>query len=319
MNLYLDQILPPVNDYAFHSMRNKDIKDALIIRNPCDAICKSPVLPRSVKTLDEHISFISDQRITDAIVVAQDISFLCQCFNLENLSILPDANVDILDYSPLYSLPNIKWLRCEIPTKNNKNMSLDFSRLKELEYLCITGWNAEKNISSARKLKTLYLNSGSCRGALSILQPVCTAENLVISDSLITSLSGISCTYRLKRLELSYNKKLHDISELASLKNTLLWLDIDNCNSITDFSVLSNLENLELLRLSGTQSLPSLDFISKMPKLKCLVLTMNVVDGNMDVCTNIPYVAIKNRKHFSHKDKEFSKSLPFSLSIESYE
>ena len=119
--------------------------------------------------------------------------------------------------------------------------------------------------------------------------------------------------------ELCYNRKLQNIDSLYNVRKTLIWLDIDNCNGITDYSVLSHLNNLELLRISGTKSLPSLDFIKEMPNLKCLVVMMDVFDGDMSYCTNISYVAIKNRRNFTHKDKDFKKEVPFPLFIEAYE
>ena len=44
--------------------------------------------------------------------------------------------------------------------------------------------------------------------------------------------------------------------------------------------------------------------------LEFFILTMNVLNGNMDVCKEIPYAYIQNRKHYNLKDKELSKIKP---------
>ena len=116
-------------------------------------------------------------------------------------------------------------------------------------------------------------------------------------------------------MELSYNRRLTDISALLEIKDSLIWLDIENCGKIKDFSVLSELHNIQLLRLQGSNVLPNLDFIKNMPNLKFLVLKMNVSDGDLSRCENIPYVVITNRKHFTHKSQNFSKESSMVVDI----
>lgn len=320
MRFSLNQVSPFTDEFCFRSLRNPKISDALVIHNPTHAVCESPVLIRSTKTLQEHISLIGEKCISSAIIVAESIDFLRKCPSLECIHIIPALSVDKLDYSPIYDMPRICWLRCEIPHGDNGKSPLICGKINELECLSVDGWSANLDVSSASRLKTLYLGFGNPREKdLSIFQTRCGLQNLVVENSHITSLSGIENAYLLKRLELHYNKKLEDVSQLLAVKDTLLWLDINNCNKITDLSVLSELRNLELLRLTGTNGVPSLEFLKNMPKLKCLVVMVDVFDGDMSWCTNIPYVAIKNRKHFSHKDAVFSKDICFPYSITAYE
>ena len=62
------------------------------------------------------------------------------------------------------------------------------------------------------------------------------------------------------------------------------------------------------LILKGSNTLPDLSFVKEMPKLQNLHLTMNVEDGNLSICEQLPYVRIKNRKHYSHQDDELPKN-----------
>lgn len=110
-------------------------------------------------------------------------------------------------------------------------------------------------------------------------------------------------------LYLHYNRSLQDISALKKVKRTLRALRIENCPKINDFSVLGELENLELLELSGKNELPSLGFLKKMKNLKTFTFNMNVKDGDLTPCLDLSYVySEKNRKHYNLKDTELPKA-----------
>ena len=59
----------------------------------------------------------------------------------------------------------------------------------------------------------------------------------------------------------NYNEDMigEDISALASVASTLKYLDIQTCGKIKDFSVIESLENLEVLYLYGSNSVPDLN------------------------------------------------------------
>jgi hypothetical protein len=102
-------------------------------------------------------------------------------------------------------------------------------------------------------------------------------------------------------------RNLSDISDLAALAPTLRMLAFENCPKIPDFSVISKLKELEYLELKGKNELPNLDFIQKLPKLKFLILTMNVLDGNMSCLKNIQYVDAVCKRHYNLKNKDLPK------------
>ena len=72
--------------------------------------------------------------------------------------------------------------------------------------------------------------------------------------------------------------------------------------------ILEELENLEYLWLTGSNSLPDLRFLKKMKKLKTFILDMNVLDGDLTPCLDIPYVTcIRDRRHYNLKDSDLPK------------
>ena len=303
--------LPLYTDDIF--MRHLDIitqKDAIVIHNPQEAIVVSPVLLKSRKSLCEHIAFIRENDIKKAIVVAENIQFISECPTLEYLWVLPAIGSNNFDYSPIYELPNIKWLRCDTTTGWDEEQvaSVDYSRFQEVSRLSIHGYKGHNNVALAQNVVSLifdfgYPNSNDLVGVL----PIAKLRNLAVCQAPIKSLAGIEMSRKLRRLELSNNRKLSDISSLISLKENLACLEIDTCGKISDFSVLDTLTNLEYLTLKGSNTLPDLSFLMNMPKLRYFHLTMNVADGDLSLCERLPYARIKNRKHFSHKDKDLQK------------
>lgn len=128
----------------------------------------------------------------------------------------------------------------------------------------------------------------------------------------MNSLNGIETSRKMQCVYLSYNRCLNDISALGKVKETLRALRIENCPQIKDFSVLGELEQLELLQLTGSNVLPSLDFLKRMKNLKTFVFSVNVLDGDLSPCLGLSYVySEKDRRHYNLKDADMPRGKYF--------
>lgn len=304
----LNQVTPAIDDFFFRPLDDPQNADGLVVCNPADAFCIAPAILHSRKSLEEHIRCIQERQLKKAMVIADDISFLRQCPSLEYLWVIPAVMAESFDFSPLYDLPNLRWLSCETTfgPKENHSAAIDYSRLPALNRLAATGRKGHENIAALRQLRTLICEQGQPHG--SSLKDVLASpglETLSICQSPIRSLDGLDQAPRLHSLSLAYCRRLEDISALSSVGGSLRELDIDQCGKIRDFSALADLPNLESLRLQGSNTLPDLQFIRNIPNLKSFVFRMNSADGDLSMCFGIPHVVIQNRKHYSHKDKDF--------------
>ena len=304
----LNQTAPYTEGFFFSTLTAPSVRDAIVIRNPSNALCVSPVLLFSEKSLSEHIEHIRKNNIKKAIVIAENIEFLSQCPSLEFLRVIPSIYANEFDFSPLYSMPNLKWLNCETAYGENeeKFSCIDYSKINELKYLSASGKKGHLNTNCLSFLKTLHLYEMCCKSLKGIFNGS-NLEHLRLCKTSINSLDGISCATQLKTLSLEYNKNLEDISEISSLHRSLIYLHIEGCGKIKDFSSLENMENIECLELMGSNTLPNLDFLNRMPNLKVLKLTMTVANGKIGICKKIPWVLIKNKNHYDYKDKDLSK------------
>lgn len=303
----LNQFPTYIDDFDWHPLSDMSEK-AIVIHNPQNAIVVAPFFPLSKKTLDEHIEYIQTHNIKSAILIAEDISFIKNCPSLEKIMVFPAISAEKFDYSPLYSLPNIKWLQCGTVygRDENKITNIDYSNFPNLEKITVEN-TGHLNVETANKVTTLKFYEAPRQKTIAGEIPKSILYLSITNSSPIQSIDGIEIANQLSTVKLRYNRNLKDISALENIKDTLKHLEIYNCGRITDFSVLHTLSNLEHLVLRGNNKIENLSFLAKMPKLKYLTLTMNALDGDLSLCEKIPNVQIQNRRHYSHKNEDFSK------------
>lgn len=286
--------------YAFASLKKENVFDALIVSD-----CQEPnefytFDSQRTRTLDECIALINKFNLESAIFLTNDITVLKRCPSIKWFTFYQNSITQNLPkFSPLYLLPGIR--RFTIGNTNQieelyvgGNSPLYFQKQMTLKRLHMCGIDEKSND------KKIHIKTIDDFDLPSLVK-------LTIIQCGITSLKGIERCPKLQWLDLSYLRCLSDISFLSILAPTLRSLSFENCPQITDFSVISELKELEYLELKGKNELPNLDFISKLPKLKFLILTMNVLDGDLACLQNIQYVDAVCKRHYNLKSKDLPK------------
>lgn len=280
-----------------------NIYDALYIKNIKNKNMYFGCFRDSKHTLEEHVMYINSMQLEKASIFASDLKFLRYTPTLKYLSIALCNEDGDIDYSSIYEMPQIKSLAIGNYDFTPLRKSIDYSKINGLEDLYISG-KGHTNYENIETLKSLTIEEGGCEDLNSIFTSQ-YLDTLYMIKCGLHSLDGIENSKKMQCLYLHYNRSLRDINALSKVKKTLRALRIENCPKIEDFSVLGELENLELLELTGKNSLPDLQFIKKMKNLKTFVFDMNVMDGDLSPCLDLSYVhSRKNRKHYNVKDKE---------------
>lgn len=296
--------------FVFKAIRHPaNVFDAIVIRNPATARRFGDTGVESCRSLEEHIDWINRNKWDKALVIAEDISFLIHCPTLKHIDIIPSVTAgDHFDFSPLYRLPQILslWCATNYGKFDRQHSKMDYSRVRGLEDLSV-GTEYDVNyhmIPTLRKLSATQYPGADLR------ELFCSREldTLEMISSKIRTLDGIEAAPKMQCLYLEYNRLLSDISKLSEIRETLRALRIRKCPKNCDFSVLSQLENLEYLFLEGSNKIPSLDFISSLPKLKTLILNMEVEDGDLRPCLRLSYAHCGTiRRHYNTKASELPK------------
>lgn len=146
-----------------------------------------------------------------------------------------------------------------------------------------------KNFQNVKTLKQLYTtryrsSSRDVTQLFSSKELMC----LCLFMSNIQSINGVEKAPGLQCLELSYNRSLRDISALRKIKDTCKVLYIENCAKITDFTILEELENLEYLWLTGSNSLPDLQVSQEDEEAQDLYFGYECVGRGLDPMLGYP-------------------------------
>ena len=286
-----------------------NIYDGILIK-PSGVKCFSPRFPDFQHSIDDYVEFINKHSLEKAMVIASDISFLEKCPTLKYLTVVPsDSADDNFDFSPLYKHPEIIYLRChtEYGINFQRKSAVDYSKINGLINLHISG-TGHFNCNYVQTLKTFSISEHGKENLYDVLGET-KLDNLRIIDSSIKSLRGLERLKDLRILELSYNRKLEDISALEDASKTLKSLMIENCHKIKDFSVLEKLEHLEILILYGNNTLSDLSFLKKMKKLRIFAFNVAVLNGDLTPCLNIEHVfCARDRKYYNLKNPDLPKS-----------
>lgn len=291
---------PPSEGFKLIPMFERDYMQAAVRIEVCD------------KSLEDYQAYINKYGIDKAEIIMPDLRILQLCPSLKYLRIFPSLYApEGFDFSPLYELHEVKSLHCRnvYGPRGKYSSEIDYSKIHGLVKLSV---DVNKKVFNFNKVDTLKsLSVGSFKGASRDLTDMfCSQEldTLEIQQCGIYSLNGIETSRKMQCVYLYYNRSLSDISALSRVKGTLRALHIMNCPKIQDFSVLGELENLEMLDLQGNNSLPSLDFLKNLKNLKTFIFNMNVLDGDLSPCLNLSYVySVRNRKHYNLKDCELPK------------
>lgn len=296
--------------------RNDNFDYTSIVYPFCE---KSAIDIHPNRAWEEYSEHIKSCGIEQARIRMPNLDGLPLCSGLKYLYILPPTE---FDYKPLYDLPEVKFLNCgNTALDTGKQSEVDYSYINGLEML-LTDVN-RKTVNYNKLDKLTALGVWSFKGKSGDLEDLFSSEvleQLSMISCRNSSLYGIGRAKQMRCLYISRNRKLEDISALREVGDTLTALRIEACPNIHDFTALYELHNLELLELSGTNSIDSLDFIENMPKLKTLILSMNVKDGDLSRCADLSYVYVQNRRHYNLKDEDIPKGKYFhgNESIESW-
>ena len=295
------------------------IYNDLVVFSPDSARASGGYYGPPERTLEEHIALINAMKLEKTTIIAKDISFLPRCPSLKELSIQHAHGQEApLDFSPLYEMPEVRSLSIAAPNMGltkGPAIYIDFTKVRGLRRLALCT-NEPFNYPLVPTLETLWLCNDKRHSNMSGISCSQKLKSLQLLQCGTKSLNGIR-KYPLQRLDMSYLRGMADISALSDCAQTLRSLSIEACGKIKDFSCLYDLVNLEHLMLRGSNTLPSLDFLRRMPKLKTFVFSMSVEDGDLKPCLEIPYASCdKIKRHYNLKEKDLPKNLsgtPFEI------
>lgn len=288
---------------------NSPIFDRLLIRIPQRARSDHWEPGYSCRTLEEHIALINELNLEKVKLICADISFLQDCPSLKDISVSPSLDASSnFSYESLYCLSGVTALACQTQYGDRLQYQapIDYSRFSTLEDLEMVG-EGHIGFEQVRTLKRLWISSNKSVQSFCDISCSPNLEDVTIMRCGIKSLCGIEQFPKLKSLACYHNRSLQDISALKYAALSLEDLTIEASTKIQDFTVFSDLVNLRFLCLSGSNTLPDVDFLERMPHLLLFNCNMKIGDGDLRNCLSVAYATCKNFKHYNLKDADLPK------------
>jgi protein phosphatase 1 regulatory subunit 7 len=253
--------------------------------------------------LSECVEYIREREITLLDIspyhgyVLDDLEFLKDCPNVTDIFM----QRGFADMDGLYCLPRLRWLCAVFP--NNINFAL-LPRLADLS----TDWDLRISggLQECRSLNRLWVRRyRPIARSLRALSSLDNLEELHVIQSPLMSIEGIEAFARLKKLELSYCRKLVDVGALSKRVDSLEELEFGHCKNVANVASVSVLRRLRKLVLTECGMVPSVDFIRQLRLLEFFSFVgTNVLDGDMTPCFGLRYAGFLNKRHYSHTFEE---------------
>ena len=295
-----------------------DVYDAIVIRYPETARCYSPIVGVSSRSIDEHIRLINQNKLCKALIIAEKLDFLDRCPTLTHLEIVPAFNINgNLDLTQLYKQPKIQYLNFPRQSglkingiKEGKRGPIDFSNiigLEELSFEVSKTDSASHPIHSLKKLSISKFKSNTSEPLQGLFDGG-QMSDIDFTQCNLTSLKFLKNCTTLSDVSINYDRAFSDLLELYDFRDTIEHLSIYNCSKIINFGVISNFYHLLSLHLWGSNQVSDLSFLRELNQLKIFTFDMNVINGDLSFCLNIPYVySAKDRRHYNYKDAQLPK------------
>ncbi|HEY4062750.1 MAG TPA: hypothetical protein VGM30_12665 [Puia sp.] len=267
--------------------------------------------------LDEYLEYATAKKITGISLQAYhgfkmlNTSFLKRYDFFTRISIVKD--LEEIDISGIHFLKGLKTMRL-----SNDKQKIDFKCFPDLEVASID-WNSKlSHMDSCKKLKKLVLWKYKSKSAdFSDLNELEALVSLGITDSNISTFSGIEKFHKLSEFQGHFLTKLESIKDLSSLNRTLRSLELDNCKKLKDYSPsLLALTYLEKLILTNCGELNDLNFISDMAVLNFFsFVETNVKNGDLSplVSKKIEFIGFDDKRHYSHKMRDINPSFKWKM------
>ncbi len=212
----------------------------------------------------------------------------------------------ISDIHIINSLQNLRILRIDKFDGTKLNFSL-INKLTELSMEWPIKIQGLCDLTNLEVLKIWKFRSKSDDIAeLSCLSKV---KELHIIQSGLNSLRGIENLQNLKTLNLAVLSKFKNLKNITLIHSSLEQLYFENCKRLSGFENLVLLKKLIQLSFVDCNSIPSLEFINQLPKLRRLNFSKTlIVDGDISPCKNLSEVFFTNEKGYNIKNYELNKS-----------
>ncbi|MGD0833946.1 MAG: hypothetical protein ABSA40_05900 [Candidatus Dormibacteria bacterium] len=215
---------------------------------------------------------------------------------------LPVARLYLLDRGIEDPTPiaNLGQHLCHVSLAIAPGVELDLKLTPNVRSVAAAWPAIEKSVRFAGGLEVISTTKYDATDLL----PVCTHTSLRILQIKeapeLETLMGLSSLRDLETLRLMWAVRLHDISALCAVAETLTELRMERCRAVKSLNDVGQLTNLRSLEFSDGSEVPSLAPLARLEKLETLHLWGTTHPVNNDLS---PLVNLKHLRDFRMKSR----------------
>lgn len=226
--------------------------------------------------------------------------------DLEDLARYENLKVLIFQGDASTNLSSLESLNLEELTLGRTNFTLDFSKFPKLQRLAID-WRSgvfKKNENLSNLVSLHIWKYGSASNDLSDFPFFANLRDLMLVESKIERLDGLSRFRFLESVEFAYMKKLSKLGEMGLPE--LETFVADTCKkNLSDHEKLGTCPKLSALKLHNCGQIKSLSFLRNLRNLNSFrFVGTDIIDGDLSPLLNISDVFFNDKQHYSHKLKD---------------
>ncbi len=234
----------------------------------------------SLEEVCEHIRKVKKEGVSlMGRYTGENINFLEEFYWLKKISV--NTGRVLKDISVFNKLPNLRSVHGDFAL----NIKLASPKL---EYIGCT-WSKKGIITEECKNLGNIMITG-CKDYPTFIEQLSKLESLKKILFVRGNMEDFTCMKEMKcleRLDIAYFPRIKSFEGIGVLKKTLKSLFIETGKNITDYTPLSELENLEELVISNKSVIDDLSFLKPLKKLKSF----------RPICTKITATNIENMDH----------------------
>lgn len=233
----------------------------------------------------------------------KDLDFLTDLKHLKEFKIISH---EVINIEGLHILTELEYLSLAVGNAKTKLDFSAFNKLKNCYFEWLKGSDSIFGCSSLENL-SLYGYNGKSFAEISKLKHL---KRLSITHNrTIRELSGVAKLIKLESLRLRGMTKLESTEELSRLESLkTLW--ISTCKKIQNIDFIAELTKLTEVRLINLGKITSLEPLLQCRELEYLDFTdsTTITDGDLSILKRIPNlkkIYFINRRHYSNKQEDF--------------
>lgn len=261
--------------------------------------------------IEDEIEAFNKSELTELMITShfsqgqiKDLNFLSKVQHVKRLTI--DFWYSDINLTGLYSLTELENLILYVDKKSAKKVS--FSQFKNLKELTVNFFPSNSDDAILPSVEHLFLISARIKSrTFKELSHLNSLKSLYVRESNFETLEGLPSS--VEKLDFWGCRSLKSLSGIEGAKDSLQEVTIEKSRKLTDYSGLSQCQELNKLHIIDCGPISSISFLNEMPKLKdgsFLFYGADILDKDVSPGLGCNQIGFDSKKEYNYTLEQIS-------------